>query len=147
MEQRFGIDRLIREIDNAHEAKERGEVPRIIFSVIEQATMKLRATKCAYKIMLPNGTVIEHDGHKFNPPKSEKKRVKKYVHGELKQHYWAYVKDLEVGDVAEIPLTNEFDGPTLQGAVSAQLGHEWGKGTYSTSVNKSTRMLEVIRLK
>ena len=146
MESRFGIDRLLREIDNAQEAKEKGEVPKIVLNVIEQALTKLRATKCAFKVMLPNGTLLEHDSHKFDPPKVEIKRKRKYANGVIKNYYWPLVKNLQVGDVAEVPCTAEFSASTLQSAVSAQLGHEWGKGSYSTSFNKNTNKLEVLRL-
>lgn len=147
MENRIGIDRILREIELADEAKQRNEVPAIVFNVIEQALVKLRATKCAFKVMLPNGKILEHDSHKFDPPKPEKKRARKFRNGELKGYYWAFVKDMSVGDVAEVPITEEFNGVVLQSAVSAQLGHEWGAGSYSTSVNKKRNTLEVLRLK
>ena len=126
--------------------KETPQVPNVVKTVIENCAAKLRATNCAFKIMMSDGTIIEHDADRLDPSKKRKKRVQRHAHGALKNQYWPHVKDLQVGDVAEVPYTDELPWQDVQSSMSAYLSHTWGKGTYATSVNKNNRVVEIIRL-
>jgi hypothetical protein len=61
------------------------------------------------------------------------------------KHYEPYVRDLQVGEVAEIPFNEEMTCLAIQSSLTARLSTWWGKGSYATSRNDKTQKLEVIR--
>ena len=52
-----------------------------------------------------------------------------------------------VGQVAQIPYTDELPYSSLQSSASAYLSKAWGNGSYTTATNKTTKCLEILRIK
>jgi hypothetical protein len=121
------------------------EVPQVVMKAIDEAINKLRVTGCAFKVMLPNDEFVIHDIDRIEPKKIQRNRT--YAHGELKQHYWPYLANLQVGEVASIPYSDELPVAALQSSATAYLSNTWGNGSYTTSTNKEKQVLEVLRLK
>ena len=105
---------------------------------IEQAIKLLKATGCQYKI-------IDAAGNEYGALQVAEKKKKRngiYQYGELTNHFKPYVKDLEVGDVAVIPM-DKFDYKTLIRCLSAWCNTQWGSG--NTKTCRSGDTLQVLR--
>lgn len=123
------------------------EVPQVVMKAINEAVNKLRVTNCAFKIMLPDGEITTHDIDRLEPKPNAKRRQKRYAHGELKNHYWPHLANLQVGEVAEIPYDDRLTADALQSSATAYLSVTWGNGSYTTSTNKDKQVIEVLRLR
>lgn len=121
------------------------EIPGVVRTTIEAALLKLRATGCAYKIMLPDDTFVEHELEKFEPKKTE--RRSRRPNGTFRDHYQPILVNLQPGDVGEIPYPDDQFAMDLQASATAWMCKQWGNGSYATSTNKSKKVLEVLRLK
>lgn len=132
--------------NSAKEAKP--EFREIHKKALNDAVNRLKAVNCVFKILTPEGEEIIHD------PKNllDKRKVKvnrrdlPYAHGDLKKHYLPYIENVPVGGLAEIPYNDEMPHMAIQSSLTAHLSTHWGKGNYTTSTNKKTQMLEVLRL-
>lgn len=123
------------------------EIPAIVMSTIEGALLKLRVTGCAFKLMLPNDVVIEHEAERFNPKKVKGERRVRRPNGTFRDHYYPIVENLQPGQVGEIAYTDEQFAVDLQASVTAYMSKIWGNGSYVTSTNKTKKVLEILRLK
>ena len=122
------------------------EVPQVVMKTVHEALNKLRVTNCAFKIMLPDGEIVEHDMDRFKPKKAIT-RNRTYKHGELKERYYPYLANLQVGEVAEIPYDDVIPFAALQSSATAFLSLLWGNGSYTSSTNKEKQVLEILRLR
>jgi hypothetical protein len=115
---------------------------------IDDAIARLKAVGCSFKIITPIDEEIFYDpDNKMGKPKKRTKRDEgSYSHGDLKKHYGPYLENVAIGQVVEVPYTDDLPYAPLQSSLSAYLSNAWGKGTYTTVTNKKTKMLEVLRL-
>ena len=115
---------------------------------LDDAIARLKAVDCAFKILTPVGDEIIHDPkHLLEKRKHKVDRSNlPYAYGDLKRHYMPYIQNVKVGDVVEIPYTDTLPYAAIQSSLSAHLTDVWGKGNYTTTTNKNTKMLEVLRL-
>jgi hypothetical protein len=119
------------------------QLPAITMKTIEQAIRLLTATGCKYK-------VITTDGQEFGeleivraPVKKKKVFGKLYPFGAMHKHYYPHLVNLQVGDVACIPVA-PFDNNSLQSAVTGWASKTWGSGNYKTCVvNNEVQVLRV----
>jgi hypothetical protein len=133
-------------------AKQIKVVPREMREVhkraLEDGISRLKAVGCVFKILTPTGEEIIHDPS--NLLDKRKQKVNRddlpYAYGDLKKHYLPYLENMQVGDVAEIPYSDTLPAVAIQSSLSAHLSTNWGRGTYTTTTNKKTQMLEVLRL-
>lgn len=122
-------------------------LPSIVTRVINEATNKLLVSGCAFKVVLPNGEVQEHDPNNWlNPEKKLTRQRKDRPYGTLCNYYRPYVENMQVGEVVVIPR-REFTFVELQSAVTAWCGHHYGNGSVTSSKNVSNDTLELMRLK
>ena len=105
---------------------------------IEQAIKLLSATGCQYKIIDAAG----NEYGELQVVEKKKKRNGTYQYGELTNHFKSYVRDLEVGDVAVIPI-DKFDYRNLIRCMSAWCNTKWGKGNVKTCRSGDT--IQVLR--
>ena len=122
------------------------EIPQVVMKAVHEAVNKLRVTNCAFKIMLPDGEIVEHGMDRLEPKKAIT-RNRTYKHGELKERYYPYVANLQVGEVAEIPYDDAIPFAALQSSVTACLSLMWGNGSYTSSTNKEKQVVEILRLR
>ena len=122
------------------------EIPQVVMKAVHEAVNKLRVTNCAFKIMLPDGEIVEHGMDRLEPKKAIT-RNRTYKHGELKERYYPYISHLQVGEVAEIPYDEHIPAAALQSSVTACLSLMWGNGSYTSSTNKEKQVLEILRLR
>jgi len=122
------------------------QIPQVVMQAVHEAVNKLRVTNCAFKIMLPDGEIVEHGMDRLEPKKAIT-RNRTYKHGELKERYYPYVANLQVGEVAEIPYDDAIPFAALQSSATAFLSLLWGNGSYTSSTNKEKQVLEILRLR
>jgi len=123
------------------------ELPAVVTKTINEAINKLLVTGCAFKIVLPNGSLHEHDpNHWLNPAKVVKRERKDRPYGTLISYYKPFVENMQAGDVVVIDW-GPFGRQELQSAVTAWCCQTWGNGSVTTVTNVDSKTLEVLRLK
>jgi hypothetical protein len=127
----------------------------IIKKVTKDAERLLKTLRAKYYIELPSGEQIWHDldGYELRESEAEEKPARKkrsnrtgLPFGALVAYYKPYLEKCQnVGDVVEIPF-GSFDPEYLRGAVAAHCTTTWGKGTYTSVMNRTTQHVEVMRM-
>ena len=138
-----GIERMLKLKKEIKMDTNQQKVPQVVMATIETALLKLRATGCAYKVMLPDDVIIGHDAERLEP----KLRATRRPNGTFRDHYQPVLINLQPGEVGEIPYPDEQFAVDLQASATAWMCKQWGNGSYATSVNKTKQVLEVLRLK
>ena len=125
------------------------ELREVHKKAIDDAMSRLKAVGCAFKIVTPVNSEIIHDPNKVLDKRKQtvNRADLPYAYGDLKRHYLPYIENLQVGQVAQIPYSESLPYTALQSSLAAYLSKEWGNGSYTTATNKSTQMLEVLRIK
>lgn len=95
---------------------------------------------CVFKVIEEDGT--EHGTLRTEVPKKRTPRAN--VIGAI--DYKSPIRKLGVGDVAELPVPDSIAPVSLQSAVSGFCATTFGAGKFTSSYNRSTNMLEVMRL-
>jgi hypothetical protein len=135
-QERKGNMKPVRELRDVHK------------KAIDDAMSRLKAVGCAFKIVTPVNSEIIHDPNKVLDKR--KHTVNRddlpYHYGDLKRHYLPYISNVAVGDVVEIPYSDNLPYAAIQSSLSAHLTNTWGRGSYTTTTNKKTKNLEVLRL-
>jgi hypothetical protein len=124
------------------------ELREVHKKAIDDAMSRLKAVGCAFKIVTPINSEIIHDPNKVLDKRKQTVRRADlpYSYGDLKKHYMPYIENVSVGDVVEIPYDDGLPYFAIQSSLSAHLTNTWGKGSYTTTTNKKTKNLEVLRL-
>ena len=68
-----------------------------------------------------------------------------YRRGETHSYFWPLVKDIQVGEVREVPL-DRFDGPTLSSNISSACVRTFGVGCSIVSLQKAKGVVAVLRI-
>jgi hypothetical protein len=91
--------------------------------------------------------IIDEDGNEYGKLNKEGrvKRNSKYPHGVLSGYIKPFITELGIGKVVCIPF-GEFLPNDLQSSASAYANTLWGKKSYSSHVNKETKVLEFLRI-
>lgn len=79
--------------------------------------------------------------------REEKKRKKSpsvYPHGAVRDYVLPFIEPLKFDEIVSIPFA-EFDAESLRGNVCAWATTKWGKGSYSTTVNREAQTVEIYR--
>lgn len=120
---------------------------RMIKKAIEQAVSILTAIDAKFVISTNDGGLIKRgEWNAGTKPTIRKTGDDRRPNGAFADRYKPYLKDLAVGDVAEVPCGG-FEHAGLQGAMTAWMSTTWGKGSYASSYNAENDTLEVIRYK
>jgi hypothetical protein len=136
--------RILSQFDSFYAKPQKTEMPTVVIKTIEKALKDLRSAGCAYQVMGMNNEMFLHKAEVFNPAK-EKKRNRKFSSGELKKHYMPYIENLQEGDVAIIPATENYSVVDIQHSITATMCHLWGNGSYTTCLNRKNNTVEVLR--
>jgi hypothetical protein len=117
----------------------------VVARVIEEALSKLKVTRCAFKVVLPDDSVQEFDpDNKLNAEPKRKRSPSTYPHGSLTKYFRPMVVGMQVGDVVAVPV-GEFDMETLLGALSAWASHTWGRNSHTAAANHKDNTVELLR--
>ena len=113
------------------------EVQNIAFN---KALKLLDAVGAEYAIKF-DGEV--HGTLTLSPERKGKPRL--YQRGETHSYFWPLVKDIQVGEVREVPL-NRFDGPTLASNISSACVRTFGVNCSIVSLQRAKGVVAVLRI-
>ncbi len=113
---------------------------------LAKAFAMLKGSGAKYIVVLPDGTEHIFGDLKLAPPEPEvKPRTRKQLvpMGTYKKIYEPHLKDLQVGEVALVPVEG-VDGKALQSACTAWCNGQWGLGACMS--HRTERHVEVMRI-
>ena len=114
-------------------------------SLLDRAIVILQAMPAVkFVIVLPDGTKYEQGDLQLEKAK-RKRRNLKYPMGSVALHYKPYLSNLQPKGLIEIPF-DMFDAESLRSGIASHCVSAWGKGSVLTSINRSKRCVEVLRL-
>jgi hypothetical protein len=119
--------------------------PEIITKTIARAVAMLTASGAKFKVISPNGE--EFGELVLAAPEPDKKRKNKYKFGTLHSIYIPHLQNLNPNEVATIPV-DTLSGITLEdvrGAACAWATTHWGRGAYTTNLDRTFNNVEVLR--
>jgi len=125
------------------------EVPKtekvrpIVVRAVEDALTTLSKLGCVYHAQF-NGK--DYVNGELTTPKKKRASYKTNTYGERAEHYKPLIENMKAGDVVDVPFAN-FEPNDLQSSICAYAVMQWGTKSYTTSVNKKTKVVEVLRLK
>lgn len=76
--------------------------------------------------------------------KAAKRRPSTLPFGTMRAHIQPFMVDLQPGDLVEIPIL-EYPPETVRGGACAWANEKWGRGTYTSTINKATNKVELYR--
>jgi len=123
--------------------KTKTETPQIYEKVLTVAMRNLRQVGCAFKIVDADGNFYEHD---IDRVMSKSRSSHKFEYGAVRATYLDYIRNLEAGQVANIPFDSEVPPTATQSGACAWMSENWGAGTYTTHVNRGKQVIEILRL-
>lgn len=109
---------------------------------LAQAVNLLYAIRCEFRIVMPDGESVKSSGYASAKPEEPK-----LPYGSLAAHFRPYIEPLQIGDTAEVPFRDDINHSKMQSAMSAWMVGNWGKGSYTTLVNRTRKCIEVLRVK
>jgi hypothetical protein len=110
--------------------------------VLKRAVAMLEGLKCSYAIIDPLGN--KHGLLAVKEP-TVRSSVRKHPHGERAHYIRTYISAMMVGNVVEVPF-GKFDALDLQSSSSAAAHKMWGKGSITTTINRTNGVLEIMRI-
>ena len=92
-----------------------------------------------YKVIVDDE---EHGG--LEVVKTDKRRKLSLPFGTMRAHIQPFMGDMQPGDLVEIPIL-EFPPETVRGGACAWANEKWGRGTYTSTINKTSNKVELYR--
>jgi hypothetical protein len=119
------------------------KVRPIFVRAVEDALTTLRKLGCVYHAQFNgkdyvNGELVE--------VKKKRSSYKTNTYGERAEHYKPLIENMKAGDVVDVPFAH-FEPNELQSSICAYAVLNWGTKACTTSMNKKTKAVEVLRLK
>ena len=72
------------------------------------------------------------------------KRASLYPRGDVRQHYISYVNTMKPDEIVSIPF-GDYDAESIRGNLCAWATTVWGKGTYTSTVNRDKSTVDIYR--
>ena len=114
-------------------------------SLLDRAIVILQAMPAVkFVIVLPDGKKFEQGDLKLETAK-RKRQNSKLPMGSVSNYYKPYLADLKPRVLIEIPF-DMFDAESLRSGIASHCVSAWGKGSVMTSINRSKRCVEVLRI-
>ena len=110
--------------------------------LLQRCIRDLEALGCTFAIVDTEG--VKHGTLEVAEPKSRKSRCE-FEFGSVTKYLEPYIRDLQVGQVAEIPV-NEFGYSRLQSTAGSWFNKKYGAGSQTSTQNKDKNTLELMRL-
>lgn len=108
---------------------------------LKKALAMLTAVGCKFAVIDPDGN--KHGDLEIVQKTDRKRAAPAFKRGTLNDYFHPYVKDLKVGEVAEIPA-GEYGVERIRGSVCSWFVRHRGKGSANTFVTKDT--VQVMRI-
>lgn len=87
---------------------------------------------------------VKFNDNEWGHSLTEKQKTKKRLYAGLTDYVRRYLKDIEIGEMKEIPATEVFPRRAIQACATTIMSHTYGNGTYMTTQNDSK--VDVLRL-
>lgn len=81
---------------------------------------------------------------KAKPKGTRTRGPARYPDGELREYLIPFVKSLKQDEIVSIPVLN-YPHEVVRGNVCAWCSKTWGKGTYTSTFNKTAKTVEIYR--
>jgi hypothetical protein len=120
---------------------------QILKKLLDQAVKNLTALEGRGLIEFKIFTL---DGEEFGkikvakPKPKSKKRSSPYPHGELTNYVTPFMADVKPDQVLTIPV-GKYDAERIRSNACSWATTAWGKGTYSSTVPKDKKHVEIYR--
>lgn len=113
---------------------------KFTLEIINRAAKMLESAGAEYAIVHGGERIGNLD---VRPPKGRKSNSK-YMHGERREYYNRYLETLNgPGDYVAIPF-DKYEAEELRGGICSVLCTRFGIGTYTTSLNRKEKVIEVM---
>ena len=114
--------------------------------MLGRITHALHGMGCKFFIVTPDGEKYGNIKEEAVPAKPQRrKRPLKFAFGFKTNYVKPYLKDLDVGQVAEIPFHEVMTVTDLVSTASSTATHMWGKGAATVMAYTKNRTVEVLR--
>ena len=110
---------------------------------LQKAIMLLKSLNCQYAIIDANG--VTHGDLPIAESNSKTRQKSLYGHGELAAYVKAYLENLQLGQVAEIPC-GKYPLVTIQVSACNWMRTHAGSDSYTSHMNRETQCVEVLRI-
>jgi len=109
---------------------------------LKRAIALLEGMKCSYAIIDPIG--IKHGLLAVKEP-VVRSGVRKHPHGERSTYVRTHLNPMMVGDVVNIPF-GKYDALDVQSSSTSAAHKLWGKGSVTTTINRTNQVVELMRI-
>jgi len=109
---------------------------------MKRALTVLAAIGCKYAVVDCDG--VKHGELEIVGAKTRTRRRAIYGIGELKKYYMPFISPLPIGSVVSIP-PDKYTAEAIRGSICSELFRLYGKGNYTTTVNRKSNVVEVLR--
>lgn len=121
------------------------EVAEVQKQLLRKALAMLNATGAKYAVV--DFDNVKHGTLEIAPAKIAGKRASSITPiGAVLEHSMPYIKDMQPGDVVQIPATDVFTTHRIQSTVTGWIWRTWGEGAATTHQNHKNNTLEVLRI-
>lgn len=117
---------------------------KMIHRAIADLTFLQTKDLLQFKVITKDGTSAG-DLNVGKVPKVRTKAPSIYPQGEVRNYIMPYIKQLKEQELASIPF-GKYEPETLRGNLCAWATTVWGKGTYTTAINKKAHTVEILRM-
>ena len=118
------------------------QMSQIQEQALKRAIAMLDGMKCSYAIIDPLGN--KHGLLAVKEP-AVRSGGRKYPHGERSTYVRAYISAMAIGDVVNVPF-GKFDALDVQSSSTSAAHKMWGKGSVTTTINRTKQIVELMRI-
>lgn len=118
------------------------QMSQIQEQALKRAISMLEGMKCSYAIIDPLG--IKHGLLAIKEP-VVRSGVRKHPHGERSTYVRTHLNPMMVGDIAVIPF-GKYDALDVQSSSTSAAHKLWGKGSVTTTINRTKQVVELMRI-
>jgi hypothetical protein len=118
------------------------QMSQIQEQALKRAIAMLEGMKCSYAIIDPIGN--KHGILAIKEP-SVRSGGRKYPHGERSTYARTFVSSMQIGDVVSVPF-GKYDALDVQSSSTSAAHKMWGKGSVTTTINRTKQVVELMRI-
>jgi len=118
------------------------QMSQIQEQALKRAIAMLEGMKCSYAIIDPLGN--KHGLLAVKEP-VVRSGVRKHPHGERSTYVRTYLKPMMISDVVNIPF-GKYDAFDVQSSSTSAAHKMWGKGSVTTTINRTKQVVELMRI-
>jgi len=118
------------------------QMSQIQEQALKRAISMLEGMKCSYAIIDPLGN--KHGLLAIKEP-VVRSGVRKHPHGERSTYVRTHLNPMMVGDIAVIPF-GKYDALDVQSSSTSAAHKLWGKGSVTTTINRTKQVVELMRI-